>query len=183
MYRFIQEQGQTYPVQVLCQTLGVNRSGYYEWLKPTTIPPAAGASAPAAKTNQAANTQQIKNLFSLHRRRYGTRRLVGEMKDRGISVSQNFVRKVLVNNSLKAIQPRSFVPRTTDSRHTMGYSPNLLLDRPRPTGPNQVWVSDITARAAPLHSPGYRQVVVSGCVGGPMVTACGRLVPGRSHAR
>ncbi len=34
--------------------------------------------------------------------------------------------------------------RTTDSRHTMGYSPNLLLDRPRPIGPNQVWVSDIT---------------------------------------
>ena len=26
---------------------------------------------------------------------------------------------------LVAIQPRSFQPRTTDSRHTLGYSPNL----------------------------------------------------------
>lgn len=47
-------------------------------------------------------------------------------------------------NGLQAIQPRSFVPRTTDSRHRLGFSPNLLLTFGLPTGPNQVWVSDIT---------------------------------------
>ena len=67
------------------------------------------------------------------------------MKDRGIGVSREFVRKVLADNKLKPIPPRSFVPRTTDSRHMLGYSPNLLLARLRPTGPHQVWVSDITA--------------------------------------
>lgn len=141
MYRFIQNQSQHYPVLVLCQTLGVNRSSYYEWLKPTPIPPAKDAGSLCVKVD---NTQHIKDLFGLHRRRYGSRRLVREMKDRGVNVSRDFVRKVLVENQLKPIQPRSFVPRTTDSRHTMGYSPNLLLDRPRPTGPNQTWVSDIT---------------------------------------
>lgn len=141
MYRFIQEQNQHFPVQVLCQTLRVNRSGYYEWLKPTPTPPTATSNTLPTKTD---NTQQIKDLFGLHRRRYGSRRLVREMKDRGVKVSRDFVRKVLVDNQLKPIQPRSFVPPTTDSRHTMGYSPNLLLDRPRPTAPNQVWVSDIT---------------------------------------
>lgn len=146
MYRFIQEQSQPnaarhYPVQVLCQTLGVNRSSYYEWLKPSPISSAKDAGSLPVKVD---NTQQIKDLFGLHRRRYGSRRLVSEMKDRGVKVSRDFVRKVLVENQLKPIQPRSFVPRTTDSRHMMGYSPNLLLDRPRPTGPNQVWVSDIT---------------------------------------
>lgn len=141
MYRFIREQSQHYPVQVLCQTLGVNRSGYYDWRKPTTIaPPKEGDNRPV-KTD---NIQQVKDLFGLHRRRYGSRRLVSEMKDRGVKVSRDFVRKVLVENQLRPIQPRSFVPRTTDSRHMMGYSPNLLLDRPWPTGPNQVWVSDIT---------------------------------------
>lgn len=146
MYRFIQGQSQHYPVQVLCQTLRVNRSGYYEWRKPVTTPPAAGAGVgtPAVEADKPDNAQHIKDLFELHRRRYGTRRLVGAMKDRGVSVSRDFVRKVLVVNGLKSIQPRSFVPRTTDSRHTLGYSPNLLLDRPQPTGPNQVWVSDIT---------------------------------------
>ena len=45
---------------------------------------------------------------------------------------------------LKAIQPKSFVPKTTDSRHRLGYSPNLLLDADAPTTINQVWVGDIT---------------------------------------
>ncbi len=45
---------------------------------------------------------------------------------------------------LSAIQPRSFKPRTTDSRHALGYSPNLLLDAPPPDDVNQLWVADIT---------------------------------------
>lgn len=45
---------------------------------------------------------------------------------------------------LVAIQPRSFKPRTTDSRHTLGYNPNLLLDAAPPDGINQLWVGDIT---------------------------------------
>jgi transposase InsO family protein len=45
---------------------------------------------------------------------------------------------------LEAIQPRSFKPRTTDSRHTLGYSPNLLIDAPPPDGINQLWVGDIS---------------------------------------
>ena len=142
MYRFIQDQSQTYPVQALCQTLEVSRSGYYEWRKPPTK--STPDNTQPIEEAQTSNTQQIKGLFGLHRRRYGTRRLVREMKDQGISVSRGFVRKVLSNNGLVPIQPRSFVPRTTDSRHALGYSPNLLLDKPRPTGPNQVWVSDIT---------------------------------------
>lgn len=45
---------------------------------------------------------------------------------------------------LVAIQPRSFRPRTTDSRHGLGYSPNLLADAPSPAGLDQQWVADIT---------------------------------------
>jgi transposase InsO family protein len=46
---------------------------------------------------------------------------------------------------LRAIQPRSFVPRTTDSRHNLGYSENLLLSvKLPPEKPNEVIVGDIT---------------------------------------
>ena len=45
MYRFIQAQSQAYPVQVLCQTLHVSRSGYYEWLKPALAPVSTGIRA------------------------------------------------------------------------------------------------------------------------------------------
>ena len=45
---------------------------------------------------------------------------------------------------LVAIGPKSFKPRTTDSGHTLGYSPNLLIDSPPPDGINRLWVGDIT---------------------------------------
>ena len=47
-------------------------------------------------------------------------------------------------NNLKAIQPRSFVPKTTNSRHRYAKSPNLLKDRAMPEKMNEVWVGDIT---------------------------------------
>ena len=54
---------------------------------------------------------------------------------------------------LKAIQPKSFRPRTTDSRHSLGYSPNLLSASPMPRGVNRVWVGDITY--VPLNGNGF----------------------------
>ena len=54
------------------------------------------------------------------------------------------VRKVLREHGLKAIQPRSFVPKTTDSRHPYPISPNMLLERSCAVKPNEVWVGDIT---------------------------------------
>jgi transposase InsO family protein len=45
---------------------------------------------------------------------------------------------------LKAIQPKSFQPKTTDSRHRLGYSPNLLLDSFELKAINRLWVADIT---------------------------------------
>jgi transposase InsO family protein len=54
---------------------------------------------------------------------------------------------------LVAIQPRSFRPRTTDSRHRLGYSENLLLNGPLPHGVNRVWVGDITY--VPLEGNGF----------------------------
>ena len=47
-------------------------------------------------------------------------------------------------NGLVAIQPKSFVPKTTKSHQHLKRSPNLLLDRSLPGVVNQVWVGDIT---------------------------------------
>jgi len=54
---------------------------------------------------------------------------------------------------LVAIQPKSFRPRTTDSRHRLGYSPNLLLNGSPPRGVDRVWVGDITY--VPLSGNGF----------------------------
>ena len=55
--------------------------------------------------------------------------------------------------NLKAIQPKSFVPRTTESRHRLGYSPNLLHETPPPSAIDELWVGDITY--LPLANGGF----------------------------
>jgi len=47
------------------------------------------------------------------------------------------------SRKLKAIQPKTYVPKTSDGRADKP-SPNLLLGQSRPDAPNQVWAGDIT---------------------------------------
>lgn len=82
--------------------------------------------------------------FTRHGRRYGTRRLRAEVQADGHRVGRWRIRRVLAAHSLHAQQPRSFVPRTTDSAHGRRVAPNRLLGQPVPTAPDQVWVGDIT---------------------------------------
>ncbi len=102
--------------------------------------------------------QSIIDVFEDHRRRYGTRRIVAELKAAEVKTSRYKVRKVLTERGLKALQPRSFVPRTTDSRHPYPISPNLLLERAAPQKPDEVWVGDITY--IPLAGGGFLYLAV-----------------------
>lgn len=83
-------------------------------------------------------------IFRQHRRRYGTRRIVATLADQGESIGRRRVAKVMKSQGLKAIQPKSFKPRGTESRHRLGYSPNLLLEDIDVKSINKLWVGDIT---------------------------------------
>lgn len=86
----------------------------------------------------------IREIFVRHKRRYGARRIAEELEARGELCGVRRVARLMKTLGLVAIQPKRFRPRTTDSRHNLGYSPNLLLDAPSPIGCNQVWIGDIT---------------------------------------
>ena len=86
----------------------------------------------------------MNSIFHQHRRRYGTRRIVAELRDRDQICGRRRVAKLLKTQGLTALQPKSFKPRSTESRHRLGYSPNLLLEPFELTGLNQLWVGDIT---------------------------------------
>lgn len=88
--------------------------------------------------------QQVIKIFQEHRRRYGARRIAKTLQSAGEKVSRYKAGRILNKYGVKAIQPRSFVPKTTDSRHAYKISPPLLLDKPKPEKPNEVWVGDIT---------------------------------------
>jgi len=148
VYRFISGNAGAWPVHTLCAVLQVSRSAYYGWLSKGEAPDKREQETEIAVTQ----------AFQEHRRRYGVRRLVVELKAQGVEVGAYKVRQVLSKYGLKAIQPRSFVPRTTDSRHPYPISPNLLLELAFPTGPNQVWVGDITY--IPLAGGGFLYLAV-----------------------
>ena len=63
---------------------------------------------------------------------------------KGHRVGRQALRTGLRRHHRRALQPKVFAPRTTDSTHGQRCAPNLLLDQPRPTQANRVWVSDIT---------------------------------------
>ena len=89
-------------------------------------------------------TPKVNVIFRHHRRRYGTRRIVSTLADQGESIGRRRVEKIMKIQGLKAIQPKSFKPRGTESRHRLGYKPNLLLDALDVESMNQLWVGDIT---------------------------------------
>ena len=128
----------------VCEILGVSRSGFYTWRDETET---------NREREDRALVPLVCEVFWRHKRRYGARRIAEELKGRGKPCGVARVAKLLKNQGLRAIQPKSFKPKTTDSRHTLGYSPNLLLNRAAPTQINEVWVGDITY--IPLSETGF----------------------------
>jgi putative transposase len=119
----------------VCDVLNVSRSAFYAWLQ----------SPPARREEKDMELMPIvRRIFYRHKRRYGARRIVEELKDLGHACGERRAAKLLEIQGLKAIQPKSFKPRTTESRHTLGYSPNLLLEFEEPDRIDQLWVGDIT---------------------------------------
>lgn len=131
-----QLQQEALPVSVLCETLSVSRSAYYAWRQEGRLG--------ARQREEGRLRPLIRSIFGEHRRRYGARRIAAELAARGEPGRRRRVGRLMEHLGLVAIGPRSFKPRTTDSRHALGYSPNLLIDAPPPDGINQLWVGDIT---------------------------------------
>lgn len=119
-------------VRKVCAVLGMARSSFYHAAKPT--------ATQVADANLGA---LIENLFRHHRKRYGYRRLREELSDRGLKCAPARIRRLMAQRSLRALQPKNFLPKTSDGRADKP-SPNLLADLPLPAVPDRVWAGDIT---------------------------------------
>ena len=134
-YQRIQIMAREYPLNLLCRVFAVSRSGYHAW---RTRKPSA---------RQQANGRLLAAIRQLHQgpeRCYGSPRLTPELNDLGHACSENRVARLMQRHGVRAQRRKRFVPRTTDSDHDQPIAPNRLAEQPVPTGPNQVWVSDLT---------------------------------------
>ena len=121
-------------ITVLCQTLGVSRSGYYDWTKAKSVREASDKTL----------LLEIKQIHERSRASYGSPRITKDLQDRGIRVGHNRVARLMREVGIIGRTKRRYRVRTTDSNHDQPIAPNLLRDMPLPERPNQVWVSDIT---------------------------------------
>jgi len=83
-------------------------------------------------------------IFRQSRQTYGSPRLRAALQQAGQRCGKNRVHRLMRQQRWKARQKRRFRPRTTDSRHALPIVANRLAQIDRPTGPDQVWQSDIT---------------------------------------
>ena len=130
-YAFIAACAGPWPVQQLCQVLGVSPAGYYQWRQRPAAAPAPWQAA-------------AQDAFTRHARRYGTRRLRAELCAEGHAVGRYALRTWLRRKGLRALSTRPQRPRTTVADPAAVVAENRLLGQPAPTAPDQVWVGDIT---------------------------------------
>ena len=74
---------------------------------------------------------------------YGYRRIYNALLRGGKRINSKRLRRIMKDYGLFPIRPRAFI-RTTDSDHPWRCYPNLLAGILAISGPNQVWVADIT---------------------------------------
>ena len=119
-------------IRQICASLEVPRSSFYH----------AAAPTPTQSEDRRIG-DLIEAIFKRHRRRYGYRRIGEELSDAGVVCAPDRIRRIMRQRGLRAIQPKTYVPKTSDGRADKP-SPNLLLDQPLPAKPDQVWAGDIT---------------------------------------
>jgi transposase InsO family protein len=129
-----QKQSEEFNVDVMCEALDVNRSGYY-----------AHKSAPLSvrQTEDERLTALIVKSFNESRQTYGTARIQKDLRDQGEKISRRRIGRLMKQAGLACKTVKKF-KATTNSKHDEAISPNLLNRNFKVYEPNKVWVGDIT---------------------------------------
>lgn len=134
-FAFIEEHLRQFPVAVVCETLEVSRSGFYDWRH-------RPASARATRREELA--ARIRSIHKDNREVYGSPRVFQALKAEGEAVGENTVARIMRERQIRAKSKKKFVPRTTDSRHGQPVAGNILNRQFQAKLPNQKWAADIT---------------------------------------
>lgn len=118
----------------MCTVLKIARSSYYAWLN---------RKESSRKKRREELKTDIKRVFELSKKRYGSPRLTIELNSQGIKASKPLVCKLMQELGLRSIVKKKF-RITTDSQHKFTIAKNHLNQEFITSRANQVWVSDIT---------------------------------------
>jgi len=133
-YALIKRLAVHFPIQRLCKTLQVSRSGYYAW-----------RHRPVSERTQT-DRQLLSNIRRIHkqsREHYGIRKCWQQLLREGIICGRDRIAKLRRDNDIYSKRRRRFVI-TTRSKHRHWIAPNRLNREFTVAKPNRVWVGDIT---------------------------------------
>ena len=132
-FGFVAKHRGTWPVDVLCEGLGLSRSGFYAWRqRPQSV---------RARTDVAI-LQTIRASFVLSDSTYGARRMIDEVRDAGHVCGRQRVARLMRGAALRARPRRRALPIDAGIRAII--APNVLDRQFTATAPNQKWVADFT---------------------------------------
>ena len=124
-----------FPARALCETLGVSRSGYYDWIE----------RPPSRQT--ISNRRLIEQILAIHRTSdftYGRPRITAELADLGILANHKRVGRLMCKVRIRGVsRRRGFVITTHRNKHSHP-APYLVQRHFKATSINQLWVADMT---------------------------------------
>jgi putative transposase len=135
MFSFIAKHRGIWPVALICEALGVSRSGFYGWL-----------TRPRGRRAQQHEelSEAIRRSFLDSDRTYGARRVWHDLLAAGVSCGLHAVERLMRLNALRARPRRRHLPSDTGVRPTTELAANVLDRKFTAPAPNRKWVADFT---------------------------------------
>jgi putative transposase len=124
-----------FPVATMARVLGVSEAGYYAWLR---RPLCAHALA------EAALLKRIRTVHASSRETYGAPRVHAELLAEGERHGRKRIARLMREAGLVGTSRRGSGPVTTRRDKEARPAPDLVDRNFSATGPNQLWVADIT---------------------------------------
>lgn len=134
-YRIISAERASFPVSVMCDVLGVSRSGYHGW----------ASRAPSDRAlSDVWLTSRIVEIHEQARGVYGSRRVRAELRlGQGIEISRKRVRGLMRQAGISGLV-KVKRGKTTIRVPGVQVADDLVERKFRPDAPNVLWVADIT---------------------------------------
>jgi putative transposase len=133
-FKFMKDNIHKFYLNSMSEVLKVSRSGYYAWInRPMS----------ARQKYNTYLTERIRSIHEQRKRVYGCLRITAELRDEGFSCSKNRVARLMRKQGITARTKRRFRV-TTNSKHKLPVSNNLVEMQFNPEKRNSLWTSDIT---------------------------------------
>lgn len=136
-YAWIRGHVDCFPVALMCEVLGVSRSGYYD----------AVDRPPSQRAERTAKIRaSVRQVYEESHAIYGSAKIARELcqRDELETACRNTVARAMQEMGLKSRVSKSFTPTTTKADPSKRPAPNTLDRDFEATRPNEKWVTDIT---------------------------------------